>query len=123
MKIKVDFVTNSSSSSFVVIGTRVEIDNIPLDSFQNIKEKVKITAEDITEDPYRYLEPVLEGSDLDHSSGCEYGEGSLMIGIPYTRMKDDETLKQFKERVQKEIKDRLHMDVTPGHIEECWTDN
>ena len=46
-----------------------------------------------------------------------------MIGIPYTKMGDNETLGDFKKRVQMEIKKALSIDQTPGHIEECWMDN
>ncbi len=122
MKIKTDFVTNSSSSSFVVIGINAEVDSIPLSIFQDIKMKVKVTAEDLQDDPYEYFSAALKNSDLTWAIGCEY-EGSVMIGIPYTSMEDDETLSQFKQRVEDQLKEFLMLDVTPGHIEECWMDN
>jgi len=122
MKIKTDFVTNSSSSSFVVIGSHIDADKIALEKFQKIKAKVQVTIENILEDPYEYIDPLLRGTDLQWSAGCEYGDG-LMIGIPYTSMGEDETLKQFRQRVQEGIKQCLGIDTTPGHIEECWMDN
>jgi len=122
MKIKTDFVTNSSSSSFVVMGVNVEPDLINIEQFQKIKKKVSVTYDQLMEDPYEYFEPLLRGSGLEWSSGCEYGEG-VMVGIPYTGMGEDETLKQFRQRVKDQIKERLGADVTPGHIEECWMDN
>lgn len=122
MKIKSDFVTNSSSSSFVVIGAHIEPDMIDLERFQKIKKKENVTVEQIMEDPYEYLDPMLRGSDLQYSQGCTYGEG-LMIGIPYTSMDEDETLKEFRRRVKDQIKEKLGVEViTPDHIEECWMD-
>jgi len=121
MKIKTDFVTNSSSSSFVVIGSHIEAENIPIEKFQKIKAKIQVTTEEILEDPYEYIDPLLRGTDLEYSQGCEYGDG-LMIGIPYTSMGEDETLRQFRQRVKEGIKECIGVDVEPGHIEECWMD-
>lgn len=121
MKIKTDFVTNSSSSSFVVIGIHLDTDTIDVERFQRIKKKVSVTIEQLMEDPYEYLDPMLKGSDLEYSQGCEYGDG-LMIGIPYTSMGEDETLRQFRQRVKDEIMEKFGADVNPGHIEECWMD-
>ena len=112
MKIKSDFVTNSSSSSFVVIGVNLQQSEIT--SMQRGPEP---------EDVYELLDPLLKGSDLAYSSGCDYSDDSVMIGIYYTNMKDDETLKDFKARVQKQLLETLGVDKEPGHIEECWMDN
>ena len=123
MKIKTDFVTNSSSSSFVVIGINMDLNTIPIDKFQIIKSKVKVTLEELKENPWDYIDSMLKGTNLQFSQGCEYGYGELMIGIPYTEMEDDETLGDFKKRVQSQIKDVFDIDANPGHIEECWMDN
>jgi hypothetical protein len=122
MKIKTDFVTNSSSSSFVVIGIHLDLEKIDIERFQRIKQKVSVTIEQMMEDPYEYLDPMLRGSDLQYSSGCEYGNG-MMVGIPYTNMEEDETLQEFRQRVKDLIKEKFGIDETPSHIEECWMDN
>jgi hypothetical protein len=46
-----------------------------------------------------------------------------MVGMHYTDMKDDETLGEFKARVQKQLKDSFGIDKDVGHIESCWKDS
>ena len=122
MKIKLDFVTNSSSTSFVVIGTYLELDDIPLEYLQSIATKHETDVEAIKEDPYEYMDDLVKGSDLEFSFGSEYDEQNMMIGISYGNMGDDETLKGFKQRVQMLILEQTGMKCQPHHIEECWRD-
>jgi predicted RNA-binding protein len=121
MKLKTDFVTNSSSSSFVVIGDYINPKSIPEKILKLLQEEKNITLEDMMADQCEFVYSIVKGTSLDYSFGYEY-DGEVMIGIKYTDMKEDETLREFKGRVKKQIMDVFGIETNPDHIELCWED-
>lgn len=113
MKIKTDFVTNSSSTCFVVMGVNLDREQILNFQDQEIDE---------VEDWYELIENMIQGSDLEFSFGPDYYNDEVMIGIGYTQMKDDETLGQFKQRVRNQLREKVGFDGDVYHIEEGWMD-
>jgi len=127
MKIKADFVTNSSSSSFVVMGTHLDTDKISEEAWGALAAKLEekgdtLTPVEIVESFPEYIDSMMAHSGLEYSFGYDYYGESAMIGIPYTSMKDDETMSEFKGRVKIAIKNTFGFLTEVGHIEECWMD-
>ena len=106
MKIRTGFVSNSSSTSFCIVGYYT-----PLSSSSD---------EDKIDDIQQDLEAA--GVDVIHLPDS-YETEPVYIGLNITDMNDDETLKQFKDRAEKLIRDILGEDTPegkPGILTDGW---
>ena len=126
MKIKIDFVTNSSSSSFVMIGIYLDIDKIPDQQILALYKKYVYETEDNLPDMRSsfndYINDFIKDIDLVYEYGEERydGNNSVVVGIPYTKMREDETLKEFRARIKYQIDKKFDIDCEPSYISECW---
>jgi hypothetical protein len=131
MKIRNGFVSNSSSSSFLIYGTTIDTDdvkqilknnNIEVEKYEDPNvDKEEIDEEDDFEDDFEEEEDFYENfealgkllgkDDLTCEGVCDDQE-NIYIGASWSSVKDDETGLQFKTRVEKAIEKLLGKKVT-----------
>lgn len=92
MKSRTGYVSNSSSSSFTLVGIVVNGKNLAREFGKKNADKIRDTCcEDESLDNGLEIEMGIE----------EYEEDDYIIGLDFHDMKDEETLKEFKEKVLK----------------------
>ena len=102
MKIRIGFVSNSSSTSFCIYGCYID------------EHEIKKIAELLSCSPHAYI--IADQLGLEYHQAFEDGY-SYVIGISPKNIKDDETGAQFKKRVQdklKEIDPNIQCDIHEG---------
>ena len=105
MKIRIDYVSNSSSSSFMVVGHAFDSEELA-----KIAEYNKLEPEypEEHENPENYEDwsvwEIVEAlekkfGDLDFQNGLENYYDTICIGMTYNQMEDSETKKEFEKRI------------------------
>jgi len=126
MKIKTDFITNSSSTSFVGWGITLDVNDL-LDKKEVIKKafdnyKTKYDGTESIEsfvDIYEILDYLPTNIIID----WKVWDDVIYIGGKASDLKDDETLREFKEKILLEL-NSLGFDVKQiEFIEESWYDS
>jgi hypothetical protein len=119
MKIRTDFITNSSSSSFVAFGAFLE----------SILSKNDLEKFEELEDKWDYIEEKTENTNLEYS--FIYGEHSsdnCGVGIHILKLMEkhpDAKLSEIKKIVAEEINTAFKTKLEEkdiGYIEESWMD-
>lgn len=127
MKFRIGFVSNSSSTSYVLWGMNIEWPQLKEDLQKKLLEghDDEYSEEDVDYAPEEWeyelegMYPILES---------HYGEGDWSEGYDFGRsfvtIKDDETGKKFKESIEKILREILKDDVEvkAGIIDVCYRD-
>jgi len=115
MKIRTGFVSNSSSSSFLIYGVSIEKDEF-LDKL-NIDSD---TEEHEDFDVWELYDDVAGELGMDYHSPYDWDE--VFIGASWDSIGDDETGAQFKERITKKLKEKFGDDIIVSTYSEAWHD-
>jgi hypothetical protein len=120
MKLRSGFVSNSSSSSFLIYGTEVDA--------SELAEKLNLTEEEknsLDEEGDWYLSEILYKHN-EMVKGLEfisaYGGEAFYLGLSWDSIGDDETGKEFKSKIEESVKTLLGDNVKCKTHQEAWHD-
>ena len=117
MKLRMGFVSNSSTTSFCIFGMELDYE----EAEKIILDKKLATIEEIDDNGvWEYLDLDLPDSKLEVHVAWPWD--MCWIGKSYTSMGLKETREEFENGVRSELKELLGKDVECGIHEEAWRD-
>lgn len=149
MKVRNGFVSNSSSSSFLIYGAEIEMNDV-IENFDTLKKEAIKSLENSRfssrQEIANILKDVPDNLDSDEiidtvesldglgeflydiefeTLTMEFGPGfdeSVYLGLCPSKIGDNETGRQFKDKIEAEIKKFFPNKNNFGFHEECWRD-
>ena len=118
MKIRAGFVSNSSTTSFVAYGISVDADTM----YDYLQKRYPAKSEEYGDDIYDFIGDICESNSLDLSFNIDWG--MVYTGLKLESMDENETKKQFKNRVKEKIAVVFGEELaeTCASIEVSWRD-